>query len=184
MTPEEKAVIKAAMEWRNTWERKPEGNNLALHNAIDALIYSCPQCDAGVHACPGCGENIAHTDTACAECDRALDEEVAEDARRVAVFEAEWVPATMREAIKGDTVRLGTSEAKVAGIGPDWKGHVDPRSGKYEALPLEHTLIPVRLEGRDDLLHLAPDLKIEILMTTERRAVLVVQRAFPGSSPA
>ena len=175
MTPEEKAVIKAAVEMRNALTLDPHvpPGTGQLINAIDALIYSCPQCNAGGHTCLGCGENIAHTETACPNWEQGC-----------ATLErpAEWVPATMREAIKGDTVRLGTSEAKVAGIGPDWKGHVDPRSGKYEALPLEHTLIPVRLEGRDDLLHLAPTLEIEILMTIERRAALVVQRAFPGSS--
>jgi hypothetical protein len=71
MTPEEKVVIEAAMKLRLT-----HLNNRAvmagaaaseLVVAVDALIYSCPKCNAGGHTCPGDGNPIGHTATDCGE---------------------------------------------------------------------------------------------------------------------
>src|SRR3954470_17181172 len=65
MTPEEKAVIEAAMAERNSLGRLLDRSPLAL--AVHALIFSCPQCNAGGHTCPGDGNPIGHTQTDCGQ---------------------------------------------------------------------------------------------------------------------
>ena len=69
MTPEEKAVIEAAVDWHHLWERRPGGNHAALYDTVRALIYSCPECNAGGHTCPGDGNPIGHTASDCGEHD-------------------------------------------------------------------------------------------------------------------
>lgn len=65
MTPQELAVIQAAIDWRNslsnTFSAEP------LTRAVDVLIYSCPQCYAGGHTCPGDGNSIPHGASDCGQ---------------------------------------------------------------------------------------------------------------------
>lgn len=63
MTPEEKAVIDAAITWAHRTESPT--SHLILEKAVQALIYACPQCNTDTHRCPGCGESIGHTATDC-----------------------------------------------------------------------------------------------------------------------
>lgn len=78
MTPEEKAVIDAAMEWHYAILANPSaiplvpmsGPALALEGISHAtwqLVTSCPECNAGGHTCPGDGKSISHTATGCGE---------------------------------------------------------------------------------------------------------------------
>ncbi len=78
MTPEEKAVIDAAMEWHYAILANPSaiplvpmsGPALALEGISRAtwrLVTSCPECNAGGHTCPGDGKSISHTATDCGE---------------------------------------------------------------------------------------------------------------------
>ena len=78
MTPEEKAVIDAAMEWHYAILANPSaiplvpmsGPALALEGISHAtwqLVTSCPECNAGGHTCPGDGNSINHTATDCGE---------------------------------------------------------------------------------------------------------------------
>jgi hypothetical protein len=69
MTPEEKAVIEAAIfnvYGTNSGVSQAE-RSVALDTAVRALIYSCPKCNAGGHTCPGDGNPIGHTATDCGE---------------------------------------------------------------------------------------------------------------------
>jgi len=73
MTPEEKAVVQAAIAWRNSLDSRshvrivdsPEDR---LLNATSALVYACDDCNYDRNTCPGCGENIGHGDGCCTEC--------------------------------------------------------------------------------------------------------------------
>lgn len=68
MTPEEKAVIEAAIAYAWAPEANERRRRLpALGDAVGALIYSCPQCNSGGHVCPGDGNPIGHTQTDCGE---------------------------------------------------------------------------------------------------------------------
>lgn len=80
MTPEELAVIQAAMELRDKILAHPEALR-PLHNANSALtpvlselsrvtrllVFACPQCNAGGHVCPGDGNSIPHGASDCGE---------------------------------------------------------------------------------------------------------------------
>jgi hypothetical protein len=161
VTPEEKAVIEAAMLWRDRGEH--ERARGTLETAVDALIATRDEC-----RCVRTERMYCHAEN----CHGGADV-------------ADWVPATIADALAGDRVRLGGSEAVVEGVGPAWHGHVRPGSGTSSNNPpmaQEHTLIPIRLAGRKELLHLAPTLAIEILADASRRAALVLQHAFPGST--
>lgn len=90
MTPEEKALVQAALELRYCVDmgtagtatyglsvaqrreglvnRPADGLRIGrLLDAADALIYSCNECNTNTHTCPGDGNPIGHGDTACAE---------------------------------------------------------------------------------------------------------------------
>lgn len=75
MTPEERAVIDAAMGWRDAVLANPHGGTDLPAPVIDALTLlgaatyalaiACPTCDAGGHTCPGCGAHVGHTQIDC-----------------------------------------------------------------------------------------------------------------------
>lgn len=68
MTPEEKAVIEAAIDrFPSFIADETDYRDLDIAAAVSALIYSCPQCNAGGHTCPGDGNPIGHTQTDCGE---------------------------------------------------------------------------------------------------------------------
>lgn len=68
MTPEEKAVIDQAIYLRYCIDAGTAGDPPRigrLLDTVDALIFACPQCNAGGHTCPGDGNPIGHTATDC-----------------------------------------------------------------------------------------------------------------------
>jgi hypothetical protein len=71
MTPEEKAVIQAAIEWRRAIPGRDRDvrQTIELESKIWDLIIRCPQCNAGGHQCPGDGNPIGHGDRDCGEHD-------------------------------------------------------------------------------------------------------------------
>ncbi len=80
MTPEEKAVIAVALDWRHAVLAHPHGSATclaapvidaltALGTATYALSVACPQCNTDRHLCPGCGESVSHVDVVCADCE-------------------------------------------------------------------------------------------------------------------
>lgn len=72
MTPEEKAVIDQAIYLRYCIDAGTAGDPPRLGrllDTVDALIFACPQCNAGGHTCPGDGNPIGHTATDCGQHD-------------------------------------------------------------------------------------------------------------------
>ncbi len=71
MTPEEKAVIQAAIEWRRAIPGRTRDvwQTIELEEKIWNLIIRCNECNAGGHVCPGDGNPIGHGDTDCGEHD-------------------------------------------------------------------------------------------------------------------
>lgn len=69
MTPEEKRVVQAAIDIRNQLLSQPYSppDLGRLRNAVDALVYACPQCNYERHTCPGDGKPIEHGETDCGE---------------------------------------------------------------------------------------------------------------------
>lgn len=69
MTPEEKAVIEAAITLvtavRAGLDPVPLDSELAA--VVEALLFTCPQCNEGGHVCPGDGRSIGHTQTDCGD---------------------------------------------------------------------------------------------------------------------
>jgi len=63
MTPEEKAVIQAAISASRTLGGMFDKSPLA--EATRKLIYSCNECNTDQHRCFGCGAPIGHGDTDC-----------------------------------------------------------------------------------------------------------------------
>jgi hypothetical protein len=123
-----------------------------------------------------------------------------------------WEPRRWRELVQGDRVSLGGVEAVIAGVGPQFNGHVDPeryayhpgvgndvdenpcracrgacrqtRGRKYQAL--EYSYTPVRLEGRDRLYEMPPDGEVETLRGPAGQAVDEVngyRSQIPGNEP-
>jgi hypothetical protein len=143
MTPEERAVINAAITWRNELGLRgifssvgPDG---PLHAAVDALIYSCPQCNTETHICPGCGENVGHGEGACDRCEReSLPYDVPD--------ELLWAARTLVDVRAGDRIRLAGVEAYVVTLDrSDWHMR-EGAGGHWDDVPHEHTLIRARLD--------------------------------------
>ncbi len=69
MTPEEKAVVQAAIEWRRShMVMATQGTEAALRDAVNAMTDACQRCNYERHQCPGCGADVGHGDTACSVC--------------------------------------------------------------------------------------------------------------------
>jgi hypothetical protein len=143
VTPEELAVVQAAMVWRYAVLAHPEEQAgpvldalVALGSATYALAVSCPQCNAGGHTCPGDGNHIPHGATDCGEhSEPALI----------------WVARTWADVRIGDRVRMIGSDAPPALVQTcvhlHW--HADPRSSQYRPEPLEWTGVRVTLSPGD-----------------------------------
>lgn len=171
MTPEERAVIDAAIERWSSWiADETESEDLDLAGAVQALIFTCPRCNAGGHTCPGCGAGIGHTATAYAQCEReALPYDAPVDT------ELKWWPRTYADVRTGDTIRA-SADAPVARVLTCSQGHWHVRaSGKtgpwahMDDVPVEHDITAVRLDyaGGDPerLLHIPSTAPVEIQLT-------------------
>lgn len=114
----------------------------ALRNAIDALTYACPECNAGGHTCPGDGEPIPHGATDCGEHSEPPAPKIDEDAQYLAELFLEvgdewlapddpiWVPRTWTDVRSGDDVRLpGTDNYAHVQRAVHQAWQVDPRTG-------------------------------------------------------
>jgi hypothetical protein len=188
VTPEEKAVIDAVIEWRHVAGRdvdqfipgvSPTGD---LKGVVDALIFSCPECNAGGHTCPGDGNPISHTASNCGEHE--------EESFRVeqAKLVRDWVPTTLLYALAGDRLRIGQEETDVLRSSSGaWHANVISSvlpSGKVwdKIHPWEHRELRLELSANPGFRHYPQDHACEILMSAERRAVHLLMSAFPGST--
>lgn len=175
MTPEEKAVIDAAIAERNSlWNLFATGANSPLIAAIDALIFSCPKCNAGGHVCPGDGNPISHTQSDCGDHGDLEPWEISPEPIE------EWTPATLLYCLAGDRIRIGTDETKVlrssSGV---WYVNTE---NYWHPTPWQHTELRLELEANPGFQEYPPNLECEILMSPERRAVFALQQTFPGTS--
>lgn len=96
-----------------------------------------------------------------------------------------WIERTWIDVRPGDRVRMKGVEAVVdAAMHRTWRIH--PAS-RYQAIPLEHGDVSVRLVGRDKLFIFKPDLPVEIQLTQheidaldamgwENRVIVITQR--------
>jgi len=195
VTPEEKAVVQAAIAWRHSLDNRsyvrivgsPEDR---LLNATLTLIYGCSDCNYGRHVCPGCGENIGHEDNCC------IPYSIIAGGEPWTVAEVQelplWVLSEWQHVIMGDIVRLPGRPETEASVGSvqrqQW--HADSREytgqdGKVRdwVTPHEHEIIFARLilDGSERTVNFPLETPVEILTTASRRAALTVQQAFPGS---
>lgn len=67
MTPEEKAVVQAAISMHKIGRVPTRQEENALRTIVHKLIFACPDCNAGGHTCPGDGNSIGHGDFSCGE---------------------------------------------------------------------------------------------------------------------
>jgi hypothetical protein len=170
VTPEEKAVIQSAIYLRYCLSAGTAGDPPRIGRLladVDALIFACPECNQGGHACPGDGEGIAHGETDCGK--------HAEPAP--AAPQREWLPATFADCIVGDRVRLGSEETTVRGSNTLlWHTRNGGRQG------WEHTVLYMDLEANPGMHEYPAGTACEILCDAERKASLLLQQGFPGSS--
>lgn len=127
MTPEEKAVIQAAINDRDL--------SPALADAVQRLTYSCAECNTDTHRCGGCGENVLHGDYDCGK--NCTNDPVIN-------LVPTWVSRTWTDVRVGDHVRLGIagpSAYVIACTHLDW--HIDPRSSEYRPVGLEWQAVNV-----------------------------------------
>lgn len=157
-----------------------ELDDLGICAAVAALIFSCPQCNAGGHTCPGDGNSIGHTQTNCGE--HSADPLPGESELPI------WTPATFGDLLPGDRVRIGTQEADVTRVN---RGHWHARNRVWiddagrerdHQTPWEHEELNVDLTANPGLHDYDPDIKCEILADADRRAALIIQQAFPGTN--
>ncbi len=201
MTPEEKTVIQAAIAWKEgldpiRFTRVVGDPSDVLLNSVNALIYRCADCSSGGHQCPGDGKSIPHGETDCGEhdeCECSRDQPVycASTECHGGSDIREWILTDWIHVLPGDTIRMPgkTQEATVQSLHiGEWHADVESRlmdSGRWwdNITAWDHKEIGVRLTHMPErLLPFRTDAPIEILMNEERKAILVLQGAFPGST--
>lgn len=145
MTPEELAVVRAAMAYREKLLANPraldvlDNANNPLTPALSeiarvthALSVACPQCNRGGHICPGDGNPVPHGASDCGEHSEP---------------ELIWVERTWADVRAGDRVRMPGSDATAhvqSAVHLRW--HVKPGTERYAPQPLEWIGVRVFLE--------------------------------------
>lgn len=194
MTPEEKAVIQAAIEWRTAIPGHDIHQVLALQEATWSLITSCPQCNQGGHTCPGDGNSIAHGEADCGQHDDCSSEHgIGHDTcpkcwvRKNGGPRSTWKPATFSDLLPGDRARIGQEETTVTRVSRD-QWHAKDRqwvddNGKVRdhMTPWEHEELRIDFTVNPGMRVYPPDVECEILCDAERAALLLLQRGFPGT---
>lgn len=186
MTPEEKAVIQAAIDLRDRIPGQDIREKIALDEAVYRLTVSCPDCNRGGHRCPGDGNWIGHGETDCGE--HSGDQEKEEERATGEDDRAEvWVLSEMRHARVGDLIRpAGTAAAgtlvvdrylppmkdasKTAGAAQPNAGHWHVVSGgpkHWDDRIVREGEVWLRLEGNAEPQNLDPTFAIEIKMSAD-----------------
>lgn len=99
-----------------------------------------------------------------------------------------WTPATFGDLLPGDRVRIGTQEADVTRVNRgDWHARNrvwidDSGRERDHQTPWEHEELNIDLTANPGFHDYDPAIKCEILADADRRAVLTVQQAFPGTN--
>jgi hypothetical protein len=100
----------------------------------------------------------------------------------------EWLPATFADCIIGDRVRLGQEETTVRDTNTllwharnrEWTD--DAGKTRDHQTPWEHTVLRMDLEANPGMHEYPAGTACEILCDAERKAFLLLQQGFPGSS--
>lgn len=111
---------------------------------------------------------------------RRTREEIRRSERAQSDLESEWVQSTMRFCLAGDRIRLGLEETDVlrSSLGTwraDTRDEYRPKGWEHEELRMELTAVP-------GFTQYPPNASVEILCTPERKAALLLQDRFPGST--
>lgn len=178
MTPEERAVIQAAIEWRTAIPGRDQRQVMALQDAAWSLITSCPQCNQGGHTCPGDGNWIAHGETDCGQHDDPHQDAVEAAMAETYGAEQEWLPAAFGDLLAGDRIRIGQQETIVTRTSRPAEWHT-ANGGRRR---WDHVELRMDLEANPGMQQYPPDTACEVLCDAERRAVLLLEQGFPGSS--
>ena len=178
MTPEEQAVIDAAIDFSVNGEAFQHER---LDETVHALLAAREEVDAGLRRLAGGGHvEIIETggrayaltpgDTltvAGVQFTRQLDPWAAAGEPAEDPAEFVWHPRTWRDVRTGDTVRMPGTDitADIAGAALlSW--HVDPRSNTYRPTPLEHEVMRVVFVGQEaEHKDMNPDADVEIHLT-------------------
>lgn len=118
MTPEEAAVINAAIELRRQIPGRDVRQRITLEEATWKLITTCNDCNHDTHTCPGCGTWVPHAGSGvCPGCQADMDgvdqspplwAPSAQERQRQP--EMQWVLRTWQDVRTGDTVRMPGTE--------------------------------------------------------------------------
>lgn len=120
----ERAVLAAAIEANGVGRPPSTAQQTVLRQAVHALIFDCPECNAGGHTCPGCGASVAHYGPrACRDCDEHAHIEPQDP------ITGDFIPATQdaelermgREMVAGVVVHWGNDDRTACG---KWSGLV------------------------------------------------------------
>lgn len=132
----------------------------AIYEALRALHVTCPECNAGGHACPGDGVSIPHGASDCGEhddtpqhagadgcrCSRMVKQYCASRGCHGGADVSEWRNRTWLDVRTGDTVKLpGTENTAYVRHAVHQRWHVDPRSSEYRPVAMEWTAVHVEL---------------------------------------
>lgn len=190
MTPEEKAVIDVALALVTGVRAgiDPVSLDNDLEAAVDALIFACPQCNAGGHTCPGDGNPIGHAQTDCGE----HEEERCRCSRTERVYchvenchgganVQEWAPATLSLCLAGDHIRIDQDETDVIRTDGGREWHAD-NTDPYRPRHWKHIELRMELAANPGFQEYPPNTPCEILCTPERKASLLLQSGFTGSA--
>lgn len=92
-----------------------------------------------------------------------------------------WMPATLRDCLAGDRMRIGQEETDVLFSNIQlW--HAD-NSNKYQPRRWDHEELVLDLSANPGRRNYPPDMACEILCDPERAAALALQQSFPGAKP-
>jgi hypothetical protein len=175
MTPEEQAVINAAIELRRRIPGRDQREVLALSNATWKLITSCEECNTDTHRCPGCGAPVPHAGTGvCPGCAGEVN------TPPPWAPPMEWVLRTWKDVRTSDRVRMpGTDvtaviECRYLHSSQDPQGrtwHVVSGGSGQRARFDDHVVLPhecvVLLAGEKDVRFMDPAKPVEIEMAAE-----------------
>jgi hypothetical protein len=187
MTPEEKAVVQAAIEAHQIGREPSVAQQNILRTAVHQLIFNCPECNQGGHTCPGDGNWIAHGESDCGqhdECQCSRTERAychAENCHGGADIK-EWHPATFADCLAGDRIRIGDQESDVLWTtGPqrfhvrnrEWTGD-DGKVRDHTVGRWDHIELRMDLSANPGRREYVPFTECEILCTPERAAALML----------
>lgn len=173
MTPEEKAVVQAAIKSRYAGLAGLPIPSDELRVAIDELIISCPDCNTDRHTCPGCGANLPHGDVACGDC---IPDERHDVVRR------RWVLRTWRDVRADDVVRMPGTEITSSIAHRLWPPTDDERGRRSWHMVAgekhwdDHVVQPgecvVVLQGETAPRFMNPSAPVEILLTPDEESAI------------